>query len=237
MELRGGRAEKGFLFLYELMRGDVSFKLTANDSGHALGCMLVRALPSADTQSKGFLMSILRVMMHNPQLARHLPRFEDDRKVKISLMFRGQEVMTKLLERITEVIKDHEGRGALRWPEHSFSLFEADPTLRLPYAVAAYLQGGVATSVLPATYRCWLALRPGVPATKQRVRAGSFVSEAELSALGRIPMQVDKLSAMIVMRTRSERGLKPISPSLPFQLNAHSCLRSNLASTLLARCV
>ena len=64
---------QGFLFLYELMRGDLLCKLHANDSGHALGCTLMRLLPPADTQQKGFLMSVLRVMMHNPQLARHLP--------------------------------------------------------------------------------------------------------------------------------------------------------------------
>ena len=50
LELRGGRDEKGFLFLYELMRGDVVFKIHSNDNGHALGALLLRTLPPADTQ-------------------------------------------------------------------------------------------------------------------------------------------------------------------------------------------
>ena len=50
IELRGGRDEKGFLFLYELMRGDLLFKLLPSDSEHTLGAMLLRSLPPSDFQ-------------------------------------------------------------------------------------------------------------------------------------------------------------------------------------------
>lgn len=236
MDLHGGRAEKGFLFLYELMRGDVVLKLHANDSGHALGCMLIRMLPPADTQSKSFLMSILRVMMHNPHLARHLPRFEDDRKVKFSLMFGGQEVLTKLLERVTEVIKQHEAEGNLKWPPHSFSIFESDATLRLPHEAAAYLQhGGRAVTRLPPQMRCWLTLRGGIPSTKRAIRPSSFASEGEVAAFGRMPLQVNDLPGKVVTRTRTERGLQLLSPRLPFDLSKHPCLKSSLANEMLSR--
>ena len=84
LELRGGKDEKGFLFLYELMRGDVLFKLRNDDSSLLLGFMLIRTLPPSDTQNKDVLMSILRVLANNgPSLTRLLPKFEDDRRVKI----------------------------------------------------------------------------------------------------------------------------------------------------------
>ena len=57
----------GFLFLYELMRGDVFFKLLSNDAGHTLGCFLLRMLPQAEWAAKGMLMSTLRAMAQNPQ--------------------------------------------------------------------------------------------------------------------------------------------------------------------------
>ena len=74
LELRGGRDEKGFLFLYELMRGDLIVKILNNDSSHTLGTLLLRVLPASDTQSKNVLMSTLRVMASNPHVSRHLPK-------------------------------------------------------------------------------------------------------------------------------------------------------------------
>ena len=51
------------------------------------------------------------VLAHNPQLVRHLPKFEDDRKVKVSVMFRGQEVLTRVLETIAAVMRHHAPPG------------------------------------------------------------------------------------------------------------------------------
>ena len=76
-------------------------------------------------------MSVLRVLMHNPQLARHLPRFEDDRKVKLSVMFRGQEVLTKLIEKVTATMREHEHAGKLCWPQHRFATFTPSSTLTI----------------------------------------------------------------------------------------------------------
>lgn len=74
LELRGGWDEKGFLFLYELMRGDLLFKILTNDSSHTLGSMLLRMLPPSDTQSKDMLMCSLRVIANNPHITRNLPK-------------------------------------------------------------------------------------------------------------------------------------------------------------------
>ena len=159
LELRGGRDEKGFLFLYELMRGDVLFKLHSNDNGHALGALLLRTLPPADTQKESVLMSILRILAHNPQLVRHLPKFEDDRKVKVSVMFRGQEVLARFLETITKVMREADSAGSLKWPAHVFSSYTPPSAIHLPVALCAYLQGAAPPDRLPAAMRGWLALR------------------------------------------------------------------------------
>ena len=62
LELRGGRDDKGFLFLYELMCGHVLFRLLNDDKGHTLGTFLLRMMPPADTQKEGVLMSTLRLL-------------------------------------------------------------------------------------------------------------------------------------------------------------------------------
>ena len=65
--------------------------------------MLMRMLPAGDTQKEGFLMSTLRVLALNPQLSRHLPKFEDDRKVRahhahhVLLLLRVLLVLARIL--------------------------------------------------------------------------------------------------------------------------------------------
>ena len=66
---------------------------------------MLRLLPASEWSSKGVLMSTLRVVAHNPPLARHLPKFEDDRNVKVSVMFRGQDVLAKLFEKLFNLNK------------------------------------------------------------------------------------------------------------------------------------
>ena len=243
-ELHGGSDKKGFLFLYELMQGKLSFKLHTNDNGHALGCMLVRMLPASDTQGKSIFMSILRVMMHNKDLMHLLPKFEDERKVKLSVMFRGGETLNKLLEGITAVIKEQDKKGAVRWPPYDFSCFETDSTLRLPHEAAAYLQAGGSTiSSLPSKLRCWLTLRRGVPETVRRVRPGPtesveegpLVPPEELEAFMLMPLQANELSAKVVSRSRAERGLPLLSAQLPFDLRKHPAVKSELAAAMLSR--
>ena len=188
LKLSGGRDEKGFLFLYELMRGDLLFKIHTNDSGHALGCMLMRMLDAEDTQKKGFLMSVLRVLMHNPQLARHLPRFEDDRKVKFSVMFRGQEVLTKLIEKVTAVMREHEHAGKLCWPQHKLRVLL--PIVRsINRAKAGVVPSGrlaerFALASKPSTTVAYATCRARAETSRSIAQAGDLAVRRSFGLLG-----------------------------------------------------
>ena len=236
LEIRGGRDEKGFLFLYELMRGDLVFKIHSNDSGHALGAILLRMLPPSETQQHGFLMSVLRVMMHNPQLARHLPRFEDDRKVKLSVMFRGQEVFTKLIEKITAVMREQEHAGALCWPQHKFPTFTPSNTLDIHLQLATYLQGGAHRGEpLPTHLRPWLTLRAGRAATKRSLTQVGELAATEVGAFASRPLAPINLDSIVATHTRAQRGLPQLPARLPFDLTRHPAASSELAAAMLSR--
>ena len=238
LELRGGRDEKGFLFLYELMRGDLVFKILSNDSGHALGAILMRMLPPSETQKAGFLMSVLRCLMHNPQIARKLPRWEDDRKVKITnIMFRGQEVLTKLLENVAKVMREHEREGKLTWPQHRFARYAPSNAVEVDPSLRAYLLGdGAAVLVLPTRLRPWLTLRPGELCTSRSVaQTGASLVKQEVVAFASAPLSPIDFSTALVTHTRAQRGMEPLQTRLPFDLSRHPAARTDLAASMLER--
>jgi hypothetical protein len=236
LELRGGRDEKGFLFLYELMRGDVLFKLHSNDNGHALGALLLRTLPPADTQKESVLMSILRILAHNPQLVRHLPKFEDDRKVKVSVMFRGQEVLTRFLETITKVMREADKAGSLKWPAHAFTTYTAPSSIHLPVSLCSYLQGSAPPDRLPAAMRSWLALRGADTCDARTLPVAGSADAVDVQAFTSTPLQAGmRLEALVVQRTREQRGLEPLPTVLPFSLSKHPAAQHELATEMLER--
>ena len=84
LALTGGKDGLGFLFFYELMSGSLSLKILSSDSPYILGALLLRMLPPKDFKRKDQLMSILRLLAHNRNLAADMPRFQDTRKFKLS---------------------------------------------------------------------------------------------------------------------------------------------------------
>ena len=150
-------------------------------------------------------MSILRVLAHNPQLVRHLPKFEDDRKVKVSVMFRGQEVLTRFLEKIAEVMRHHEKLGELHWPNCSFSTYTPPGAIHLPVALCAYLQGRAPPSALPPGMRGWLALRGARTCGARTLRVAGSVDAVDVQAFTSTPLQAGmKLEALVECWRRSD---------------------------------
>mmetsp|Transcript_39763 Transcript_39763/g.98280 ORF Transcript_39763/g.98280 Transcript_39763/m.98280 type:complete len:3869 (-) Transcript_39763:305-11911(-) len=114
LEIGGGRDGLGFLFLYELMTGSLNLRVLPTDTPFQWGAALLRMLPAETTQKDGMLMSILRVLANNPQLAAAMPKFEDTRKFKISTIFRGQDIVKDLLQQVREFLGSKQGQ--LHWP-------------------------------------------------------------------------------------------------------------------------
>jgi len=65
--------------------------------------------------------SLLRVLSYNPKLAGVIPKYEDTRKHKISIMFKGQNVIQKLLENANQFLRARSANEVV-WPKFDASL-------------------------------------------------------------------------------------------------------------------
>ena len=112
----------GFLFFYEVMT--LAYprpRILSSDTGYNIACLLIRFISPLVTRGRSVLMSILRILSANPDIAadRRLPQLVDDRKVKIGLVLKGQKMVRVLLEGISEFLKQKAESGELRWPTDS----------------------------------------------------------------------------------------------------------------------
>eukprot|EP01050_Picozoa_sp_SAG11_P001054 SAG11_NODE_43_length_20795_cov_11.860456_2_plen_638_part_00 len=113
LRLSGGRDDLGFLFFYELLVGSLRFKLLRSDSTHALANVLLRLLPEADTQ-EGMLMSILRVLAQNPELAKQAPKYESEQR-RFAKMFKGSDHFTGFIAKVKQFIDENQFK--ITWAE------------------------------------------------------------------------------------------------------------------------
>jgi hypothetical protein len=100
----------------------LQMKILPSDRSFNWGALLVRMLPSRDTGTSDVLMSILRVLALNPSWSSQVPKFEDGRRFKISTIFRGQNV----LQRVLTDFKDYASKHASKiiWPDLGVRMYE-----------------------------------------------------------------------------------------------------------------
>ena len=117
LSLRGGSDSPGFLFLYELMTNHLKMKLLPDDSSFNWGALLTRYLPIEERKKKSLYMSILRMLTFNKELSKSIPKYEDNRRFKFSTVFRGQNVIQRLMSGIKQHVKEKDSE--IRWPQPS----------------------------------------------------------------------------------------------------------------------
>jgi hypothetical protein len=66
----------GFLFFYEMLTGSLDFTFCESVPTHDVAAVLLRLLPASDTE-EGLLMSVLRLLEANPDVAKEAPKFHD----------------------------------------------------------------------------------------------------------------------------------------------------------------
>ena len=105
----------GFLFFFELMTSTLKFQILKEDSTYALGSMLLRMMPPAETNDTNALMSLLRLMSLNPQLCmdRAFPRWKDTRTFKLSVVFAKQSVFAELFKGCRQYLEEKKNKGEL----------------------------------------------------------------------------------------------------------------------------
>ena len=115
LSLKGASESPGFLFLYELMTAGLKIKLLPDDNSYNWGALLTRFLPASDRKKKSLFMSTLRMLAFNESLSKTIPKYEDNRRFKFSTVFRGQNVIQRLMSGIREHVK--EKSKEIRWPQ------------------------------------------------------------------------------------------------------------------------
>ena len=93
-------------------------RILSNDTGYNIACLLIRFISPLVTRGRSVLMSILRILSSNPDIAmdKRLPQLVDDRKVKIGLVLKGQKMVRVLLQGISDYLKDKQDAGEINWP-------------------------------------------------------------------------------------------------------------------------
>ena len=169
LALTGGKDGLGFLFFYELMTGSLSLKILASDSAYVLGGLLLRMLPVKDFKRKDQLMSILRLLAHNPTLAADMPRFQDTRKFKLSSkVLKSSDMLKTLFTNIREYMLEHQ--ATVRWPRQ-----------RLPFKAVAQISPPPMAALL-ASSRRWLSAHVFDSACERRTLAAVSFGDANFSA-------------------------------------------------------
>lgn len=225
--LSGGKHDLGFLFFFELMTSTLKFQILKEDSTYALGSMLLRMMPPAETNDTNALMSLLRLMSLNPQLCldRAFPRWKDTRTFKLSVVFAKQSVFAELFKGCRQYLEEKKNKGELI-NSVAVEVETRAPLLPGPLPMQVYFE------------RAWIAAASTASADvscAKRYLNQTIDGVAELEALTTMPLSPIGLGSFLVHKSRADRGLAPVSPALPLDLSNHRAMNSHVAQTMLAR--
>jgi hypothetical protein len=209
VSVRGTGGTVGFVFLYELMTGTLALRVLNDDSCYNWGCLLLRLLPPKKFQKLQTMTSLLRVLTYNPNLAGVIPKYEDTRKHKISIMFKGQNVIQKLLENGNQFLRSRPA-GEVKWPKFDPAQAKAsDFVTRLVVKESSYRRARLYA----------LDLRVSDLSLSQRV--------VDPGSQGFCEKPLGEFAQFVAEKTRSQRGMHEFAP-MRIQVEAHPSTRSKV---------
>lgn len=106
LEVSGGKDSLGFLFLYELFTGTLRFSVRPEDSSYLLASYLTCFLKDVGAPGSfaAKLLGILEVACAAPFLVPNMPKFDDNRKFKLTTIVAGQNVAQSLLKSVSSYL-------------------------------------------------------------------------------------------------------------------------------------
>ncbi|MDA7651361.1 hypothetical protein N8602_00255, partial [bacterium] len=236
-----GTDRLGFLFFYELFTSTLHLKIDATESTHTLASILLRVLPSSDTEA-GMEMSILRALECNPKLASSAPKFEEEKG-----MLKKSKGRSKFVHAVAEYLRLHQDRIKFRevdeYPEDFWLLAGAPghpseqfspPTCTL--GKLAELRRKDRSNVCPRVldYGCYRRnLKPMRITVASRQPLG--MTQTELETCAAKVMSPIGLDGYVKLMTRKERGLDSVNPKLQFDTTQHKQATSYVARQMLER--
>ena len=155
-----------------------------------------------------------------------MPKYQDDRKLKISTMFRGQSVLTTLLQKVHDFVTQHQSN--IRWHNDEPIYTQAremvvrrhspDRPLR-PFWVVPRLDDCSKSS------RQFRAFQSGDIAMLPQ----------DLAAFATFPLNTIGLQNFVELTTRQQRGLSPLAPTLPFAVDRHPWAQAYVSKEMTKR--
>ena len=237
MRLTTGGQSLGFLFLYELMTCKVQFRLLSADNTYNWGSILLRMLPTKDTvRSKSVFNSILRILAFNGNLCDDAPEYKDTRRFKLATVFRGQNIIQRLIKACREYFTKAEKKGELLWPEIHPDYVQ--PT-SIVLGTVAELENTDRLLTAPRASNSGLSkqyLRPVPPVTAHGSKVE--VTMRDIASFSSLPLASIGLKKFMIARSRQQRGDPLIPPEVPFKVEKHPITgKSSVCRSLLARLV
>jgi hypothetical protein len=234
IEISGGKDDLGFLFFYELMTGSLRLQILPGDSTFELATLLIRLMKPSEFQGKNILLSILRILMNNPQLASNqsIPKVIDDPKknslFKMTTMFMASEnAFSKLMKELQPFFVDN--KAQISWPKP-----------RAPIDMKAVSEIPLDIPSEKFLHRSCLAPRVANYSCSQRVLApfvsGKLgISDKEILAFSSMPLLPIQLDNYLQRLNRDQMGYEQVPNKLPFDVSRHPYAATNLASNMLRR--
>lgn len=213
--LNGGKNNLGFLFFYELLTGSLEFRILPVDNVYEMGLILIRMINASDSQTSSQLMSILRLLAHNPAIASHpnIPTFKGS---KITALFKGG--LSSLLKDLSKFFPTVE----VAWP----TLVQLPPQ---ETSVRVCIPNLPSLARL-TNYTCKTRQLNAVTSLKQNELR---VSVEELRAFVSQPLLPINLNDCV--KENLPAHALPEKQNLPFDVSKHVSARSFVSSEMLKR--
>jgi len=234
LRLSGGADNLGFIFFYEIMTNGYQFCILPNDNGHTLASLMVRFLPPDERLTKNLLMSLLRTLIMNYQLLEdpELPLYEDKRKIKFATMFAGMTTPFSILVKSLQAFLVAKAATLKFNPENMGDGPAIDNT--------------VVVTPMDQTPRGWASARVTEFTCASRTLAvidpendktppGHTVTQNTIKCFASFPLALIGLQRFVKSLTRTDRGMEPLSPDIPFDVTHHPYSRSHIAQSMIDR--
>eukprot|EP01083_Nonionella_stella_P030773 84290_1 len=254
-DLHGNAFHMGFLFLYEMFTGTIKVRICSEDDSHSFASLL--SYLYHDMTDPGLLTSILNICLHNPTLCAVMPKFKDNRQMKLEKFNSwrdDEEPNSPLDDLLSQVLSFLATYGPnLHWPDSPSDFAELLPppeTVDIPEYVIRQARADAdgeeiiadRSSLIPAitNFACSqraltpLTLHPGGGITKEEARLLSVDAETLANFSGR-PLEPIRVNEFVTNLNRTDRHLQPLPGVLPFDVTAHPCAQSKVAQDMVSR--
>ena len=229
--LERGSNGLGFLFLYELFTKSFDARISREDSTIILAMLFMRFLPNDEITKQSTYMSILRIMALNYKKLLEkddiLPKYEDTRTIKLSLMFRNSSILSKLMKEVVD--KLFKLREELNLKSEFPKRYSPSPSLKV-HSMKSYMQTNYAWIVCDTKKQDCTKRKFTVPL---KVDNTTLVDKTNMVALATMPLGVIGLEKYI--QFHSYHATSNTLEKLPFNIDNHPYAKSHIARQMISR--